>query len=475
MTAYDDFIAQKILTAPMVGIEDPAPCNPRAFAHQRDVIRWNCRMGRCADFLNTGLGKTLIGLETVRIVHEATDLDKPALIVTPLAVGKQFEDEAAVLGIEVHRPSVLLKPGINIVNYQRLHRFKDQARPVVMWLDESSILKNEDGATRNAIIEYAADVQFRYGGSATPAPNDHDELGSQSEYLGVRQHSVMRSDFFINEKGGKGKSKQQGFRLKKNAVEHFWRWVASWAALIRHPRDLGYEVDGYDLPPLVYHDHVVDFSREMAHRTLALKPGEQLPMYPMANTRTEENKVRSETVEDRCKIAVEVALSHDEPIVIWGELNPETEYCAKNIPGAKEVHGRLSVEEKEELLLGFTRGEFRVLITKPSIAGWGMNWQHCRRTVIVGASHKWEQVYQVIRRFWRFGQKGEVNVHMISSAAEGRVVENYRRKDAQAELMALEMSKLSKEIMLEQLRGQKPRLTPYNPQLDMVVPSWISA
>lgn len=464
---YDNFIAAKVLSAPQCGLEDPPDIHPRAFPFQRDLLRWALRRGRSALFADTGLGKTLAGCEFARIAHSVTEL--PSLILTPLAVQQNFIDEGARLGIEVSRPTVLLKPGINVANYDKLHWFRGQPVGAVI-LDESSILKNFEGKTRNELIAMFSDVQFKLCLTATPAPNDHTELGNTAEFLGVMTRSVMLAQFFTHDGGDTSK-----WRLKRHGVPAFWKWVSSWAALVRNPRDLGYESIGYDLPPIEYHEHVVPFTPEQKAELLGKSEAKQPSLFFEARTLNDQRAARRVSIKARCDEAVRIAaLYPDEPVLIWCDLNDESTYLAKNVSGACEVTGSQEAAEKEKRLLAFGAGEHMRMVTKPDIAGFGLNWQHCARMIFVGGSHSFETVYQAERRCHRFGQRRPVHVHCITSEAEGRIVENLRRKRMDAATMAEEMALYSREYVRENVTGWRRPVSRYEPTQRMVLPQWLS-
>jgi hypothetical protein len=467
---YDAFIAAKILTAPQCGIEDPPALHSRAFPFQRDLTRWALRLGRAALFEDTGLGKTLQVLEWSRIIAEETEL--PVLILTPLAVAQNFVDEGAKLGIEVHRPVVLLKPGVNVSNYQRIDKFDGQRVGGIV-LDESSILKNFEGKTRNRLIERFADVPFKLAATATPSPNDHSELGNHAEFLGVMQRSVMLAQFFTHDGGDTSK-----WRLKRHGVGAFWKWVSSWAALVRNPRDLGYDAAGYDLPPIEYHEHTATFGADQRAALVEKSDAKQLGLFIEARTLADQRNARRLSLDERCNLAAMIADAYpDEPLVIWCDLNDESEKLAKLIPGAVEIRGETSksdLDEREARILGFAKGDYRVMVTKPSICGFGLNWQHCARMAFVGGSHSFETVYQAERRCHRFGQTRPVHVHCITSEAEGRIVENLKSKRAAALHMAEEMASLSREYVRENITGWRRPVSKYEPAMRWELPTWAS-
>jgi hypothetical protein len=348
---------------------------------------------------------------------------------------------------------------IDITNYQKIDRFDLDGFGGVA-LDESSILKNVDGKTRDRLVQDCAQLPFRLAATATPAPNDFMELGNHAEFLGVMSYTDMLATFFTHDGGDTRK-----WRLKGHAQDDFWRWMASWAVMLRKPSDLGYCDDGYDLPPLHYHHHrvAVAYAPSMEAGTL----------FPMeARTLSERLAARRESVGDRCRHAVELT-PRDAAYVWWCNLNDEADQLARNVPGAVNLSGADSDREKERKLLAFSDGTIRHLITKPQIAGFGMNWQHCARTGFVGLNDSFEQIYQSIRRFWRFGQALPVDVDFIASEREGAVVANYRRKERDAEHMAERMVAHMADLSSAEVRGAVRDRPDYAPAVEMKIPDWM--
>lgn len=415
---YQDFIDSKAHIGHPSGVE-PGPMNDQLFDYQSDITAWALRRGRAAIFADCGLGKTPMQLEWARQVSG------DVLILAPLAVAQQTVREGHKFGIDVHycRSQDMARPGINITNYEMLSHF-DPGKWRGIVLDESSILKAYDGATRKAIIEAFAHTPYRLACTATPAPNDYMELGNHAEFLGVMKRTEMLSMYFVHDGG-----ETQKWRLKGHAEDAFWRWLCSWAVMVRHPRDLGYTGEGFTLPKLIYSEHTVTVDKPADGMLFALE----------AQTLQERIKARRDTVEERVALCASLVSQSDEPWLVWCNLNSESDLLRKSIPGAVEVKGSDDHDVKEERLVGFSNGRYRVLITKPSIAGYGMNWQHCSNMAFVGLSDSWEQYYQAVRRCWRYGQKRDVNVHIISSSIEGATVQNIKRKERDAEIMANNM------------------------------------
>ncbi len=466
--AYQAFISSKVLSAAQCGIEDPPELHARLFPFQRDLARWALRLGRSALFEDTGLGKTGQGIEFARVCAGVTEL--PSVILTPLSVAGDFVKEGVKLDVEVHRTQILLRPGVNVLNYDSLHKIDGQPVGCVV-ADEGSIMKNFEGKTRNKLIERFLDTPFKLILTATPAPNDYTELGNYAEFLGVMQRSVMLAQFFCHDGGDTSK-----WRLKKHGVQAFWKWVSSWAALVRNPRDLGYDVSGYDLPPIEYHEHVVTLSPEQRAAILDKSDAKQMGLFVEATTLTEQRAVRRESIEERCAASAAIAWENpDEPVVFWCDLNDESTALTKMIPGAVEVTGSMTTEEKERRLDAFSNGEpwAKHLVTKPDIAGFGKNWQHCAITVTVSPTHSFETVYQLERRFHRFGQKRVVHVHCVRTEADGRIVSNFLRKRNDADKMNAEMAELSREYVRENITGWRRPTAKYEPAQAMARPQWI--
>lgn len=464
---YELFIQEKMVSAPPSGVEDPPDLHPRLFSFQRDLTRWALRLGKAALFEDTGLGKTGQGIEFARVCAALTD--EPSVILTPLAVAGDFVKEGTKLDCKVQRFDSALKPGVNVMNYESLHKIDGQPVGCVV-CDEGSIMKNFNGKMRNRLIERFAGTPFRLILTATPAPNDYTELGNYAEFLGVMQRSVMLAQYFCHDGGDTSK-----WRLKRHGVQAFWKWVCSWAALVRRPQDLGYDVNGYDLPPIQYHEHVVPLTQEQ--RTALITAGEkkQLGLFVEANTLNDQRLVRRSSIEARCAEAARIAWERpDEPMVFWCDLNDESETLTRMIPGAVEITGSMSTEEKERRLDAFTNQEPWAikLVTKPDIAGFGKNWQHCCDTTTVSPTHSFETVYQLERRFHRFGQKRNVHVRCIRTDADDRIVQNFERKRVDAIAMSEEMARYSKEYVRENITGWRRPTAKYEPAKQWEMPQW---
>lgn len=459
--AYAQFLARKAIDDPATGLTDWPALPACLFPHQRDIVAWALRRGRSALFAGTGLGKSLMELAWAEAITAATG--KNILHLAPLAVSNQMAREAGKFGIAarvVARQSDCGN-GTNITNYQKLDHF-DLSQFGGVILDESSILKSTDGKYRTALIDACQSIPFRLAATATPAPNDFMELGNHAEFLGVMKYTDMLATFFAHDGGS-----TQNWRLKGHAENEFWRWMASWAVMLRKPSDLGYANDGYDLPPLEYHQHTVKVEYAPSMET-----GMLFPM--QAATLSERIAARRDSVDERVAMAVAVTPT-DRPFVWWCNLNSESEALAKAIPDAVEVRGSDSEEAKERKLIDFSEGRIRGLVTKPSICGFGMNWQHCADTGFVGLNDSFEQFYQAIRRFWRFGQSKPVNCHIIAAETEGATVANIRRKEADAERMAAAMVAHMADLSSEAVRGMTRDRGDYNPTVPVTLPKFLEA
>ena len=456
---YLEFLQRKQFTAQAQGIKIPKEClNANLFDFQRDLVHWALQKGRCALFCDTGLGKTLSQLEWSNHVHRATG--RNVLILAPLAVARQTAREGEKFGIPVTlaRSQEDVQDGINVTNYDRLHLF-DLSQFAGVVLDESSILKSYTGKTTQELIERCQVVPYRLACTATPAPNDHEELGNHAEFLGVMTRTEMLSMFFVHDGGDTSK-----WRIMGHAEEAFWRFVGSWAVAVRKPSDLGYDDGAYNLPPLQFHEHCLEIeSDEFTGRLFGVE----------AETLTEQRRVKRGTLEERCSYAATLARNeHDEQFLIWCELNDESALVTKLIPGAVEVKGSDTPEHKENAMMDFADGKIRVLVSKSSICGFGMNFQSCARQVFVGVNHSYESNYQAIRRCWRFGQTRPVDVHMIYSTEEAPIIRNLRRKQDAHEQMSRAMVELMRSASGIKTSTTR-QTTPYNPQKRMILPKWL--
>ena len=415
---YASFLAAKTQIGTDSGF-DPVYMPDLLFPFQRDIVTWAARKGRAAVFADCGLGKTFMQLAWAENVIRHTG--GRVLILTPLAVSFQTVREGARLGIDVsHCRNGLdtVAAQIVVTNYERLHHFRPEDFSGVV-CDESSILKNFDGETRKAVTEFMRRRPYRLLCTATAAPNDYIELGTSSEALGDLARTAMMARFFTHDGGD-----TQRWALKGHAERDFWRWVCSWARAIRRPSDMGYDDDGFALPPLEVRSHVVSSASPL--------DGYLFDM-PAVGLQEQRQDLRR-TIDERCGMAADLVNAHDRAAVVWCNLNEEGKRLAKSIRGAVEVCGADPEEFKEEAFAGFVSGAFRVLVTKPTIAGFGLNLQHCAHETFF-PSHSYEQYYQAVRRCWRFGQKNPVVVDMITTDGQADVLANLNRKTEQAGAM----------------------------------------
>lgn len=394
------------------------------FPFQAEIVEWALDRERCAIFADTGLGKAAMQLRWAATTQRAEG--GRVLILAPLAVAKQTEREAAKFGIDgvaaVRDPAESEAP-ILVTNYERLHLFQEHDWSALV-LDESSILKSVDSRTRDALTRWAASIRYRLCCTATPAPNDHTELGNHAEFLGVLTRAQMLGTYFVHDENNVA---VQHWRLKGHAEKAFWRWVAGWAIAARRPSDLGYSDGGYLLPPLQVEYEWTEDGRDASDGRLFAVP---------VSTLSERREARLVSTEQRVEAcAAAVTAEPDEPWIVWCDYNRESEALARVIPGAVEIRGSDPPERKEQALVDFSEGRIRVLVTKPTIAGFGLNWQHCARMAFVGLSDSYEQWYQAIRRCWRFGQERPVQVRVFASTAERVVIDNVQRKSKEAEQM----------------------------------------
>lgn len=438
MTDYDAFVASKRRAEVATG-HKPGELNEHLFDFQHAIVEWAIRRGRAAIFADTGLGKTLMQLSWAAEV--ASHTGGTVLVLAPLAVSEQTIEQGRTFGIEVSRVpqgGTPTAPGVWITNYERMDAI-DFTELHGLVLDESSILKAHDGKTRQRIIDAAQGVPYRLSCTATPSPNDFEELGNQCEFLGVMSRTEMLATYFVNDTGDTGT-----WRLKGWGASKFWEWMGTWAVVLRNPQDLGFNGARYELPPLTYHEHVVE--TEQLGDELFARPAMGL---------AERRKAQRDSVEARCKALADVVNAEPgEPWLIWCHLNDEAERITQLIPGAVNVQGSDSPESKSKNLLGFAHGEIRVLVSKPKIAGFGMNWQHCARMAFVGLDDSFEKFYQAVRRCYRFGQKREVQVHLFTAENEGQILANLKRKEVQHHDMSANMIEHMKEIMNQELTGQ---------------------
>lgn len=450
--SYNDFIQNKAFAVKSNGIMiDTSELNPNLFEFQKDIVRWALAKGRAAIFADCGLGKTLMQLEWAEQIRRRKGGN--VLIVAPLAVSAQTKQEGVKFGIKVNicaSQQDVRSDTVNITNYEKLTHFIGNQFTAII-LDESSILKSFNGKLRNEIITMFQKTPFKLACTATPAPNDYMELGNHSEFLGVMTRSEMLSMFFVHDGGQTSK-----WRLKGHAQDLFWKWVASWSAVIDNPVNLGYTDVDYTLPNLNIKQVIVDGDKPICN-TLSL---------------TERRDARKSSLQLRCKAAADLVNNSEEQWLIWCDLNSEAELLHKLIYSSVNIQGSDKPELKTSSMLNFAEGKLKYLITKPKIAGYGMNWQNCHNMIFVGLSDSFEAYYQSIRRCWRFGQKYDVNGYIIISAKEGAVKANIERKQAENEHFKQELIKYTKEITKHELKATCRISAVYEPTQLMQLPNW---
>lgn len=454
---YQEFLKTKAIAMPQSGMSKVPELKSHLFPHQKDTVEFALKAGRSAAFLDTGLGKTAVELEWAdRIVGHT---NKPVLFFAPLAVGLQHQREGERFGTEVKiakDQSDINGAGIYITNYERLGKF-DRHEFGGIVLDESSIVKSFNGKISRGLMDFANDMQWRLAATATPAPNDHMELGQHSQFLGAMPSNEMLARFFITDQSEMGK-----YRVKRHGVKPFWSWVASWARCVGKPSDLGHSDDGYDLPEMYEHIHMVE-----TDITEGKEEG-MLFRIPQTNATGVHKEKRLTANARAARIAEIVSNEPSEAWMIWVETDYDAAAIMALLPGAVEVHGRMSPEEKEERLNNFTLGNTKILVSKPSIAGYGLNWQHCARTAFVGLSFSYEMYYQAIRRFYRFGQQREVHAHIAMADTEVAIWQTVKRKQREHEEMKREMfSAMRREVLNKHVKHA------YEPTATAKLPSWI--
>ena len=448
---YEEFLKNKRFVLESSGFDiDKSQLNPMLYDFQKDIVRWALKKGKACIFADCGLGKTPMQLSWAYQVHRYTG--GGVLILAPLAVAEQTKREAEKFGYVakvVEKQDDCIN-GINITNYEKLDRFvANQFSGIV--LDESSILKSYSGKVRTAIIQNFHEVPYKLACTATPAPNDYMELGNHSEFCGVMTRPEMLSMFFVHDGGETSK-----WRLKGHAEDVFWQWLSTFSVFVDNPNNIGYEIDGYNLPELKIKEIIVDGDATTTENL----------------TLTERRQARKDSLLKRCERASELVNNSNEQWLVWCDLNDESHKLHELIEESVEVEGSDKEQHKSSAMLDFSNGNIKCLVTKPKIAGFGMNWQNCHNMIFTGLSDSYEQYYQALRRCWRFGQSDQVNVYIIISSKEGCVKENIERKQKDFEKMQKEMTELTKEITKKELRSTCRISTPYEPQIHLTLPIW---
>ena len=452
---YDEFLKTKIEQFKPCGF-DCEPSNENLFDFQRAIVKIALKRGKSALFLDTGLGKTICQLSWAYEVYKHTG--KNVLILAPLAVSVQTKREGEKFGIDVNicRTQEDVKDGINITNYEMLEHFNaDEFIGIV--LDESSILKSFSGKTTKSLIEKFRKTEYKLACSATPAPNDYEELGNHSEFLGVMTRTEMLATYFVHDGGNTSK-----WRLKGHAEEQFWHWVSSWASVMKTPEDIGYNGDKYKLPAL--NVQVVKVAGET-------KRGKLIPS--VVTDLQDRRDARKESLDKRVSKCAELIKSHNmENCLIWCDFNDEGNALEKAIPNAVQVAGSDTNEHKEKSLLGFSTGDIKFLVSKPKIAGFGMNWQNCNNIIFCGISDSYEKYYQAIRRCYRFGQKKEVNVYIVISTRELPVYNNILEKGRLADEMNKKMVEIASKYLEDEIKNTTRMTDEYYAEIKMKLPEW---
>lgn len=458
MNAYQEFIASRRIAAKPSGFAFPEEwLNPNAFDYQRSIIKWMIRKGKACVFADCGLGKGLILLNGCEIVAKHTG--GRVLILCPLAVGHQLVREAdrfGIDGVKLCRSQEDVSTPISITNYERLHLF-DASHFVGVACDESSIIKSIDGHIKTEILAKFSNTPYRFACTATPAPNDHMELGNHAEFVGAMKSSTMLATFFTHDGGDTSK-----WRLRGHAKRKFWEWVASWAVMCRTPADLGFDGSRFILPELRIVEHIIP-TEAKAGRLFAVD----------AVTLNDQRAVRRETIPQRLEVVKRIIGEQPSPHIVWCNLNAESEAAASALDDAIEVTGSQDEDTKTENLRAFAVGEKRIIVSKASIAGFGLNWQHCANMTFFGLSHSWEEFYQAVRRCYRFGQTKPVTVNVVLSDQELTILENIKRKQADADAMATGMIEAMRGFSQSEL-GKARNGSEYNPQQSMELPQWLS-
>ena len=460
MTDYYKLIEQKFNNRVFDGIADGISINEKLFDFQKAIVKWALKKGRACVFADCGLGKTPVQLEWARNIHQATG--KPVLIVAPLAVSAQTVHEGKKFDVEVNfcRTKEDVVNGVNITNYESLAKF-DPSVFVGVVLDESSILKSYTGKTKRLIIESFAKTKYRLCCTATPAPNNLMELLNHAEFLGVMKSSEALAIWFINDTSTMG-----NYRLKHNATKSFYEWVSSWAVCLSTPSDVGFKNDGFILPPLTEVNHIVQTEQTCT--------GDRLfrSQEISATTMFEEKR---RTLNERVEKAIEIVNSTENQMVVWCETNEEATLLKKALAdckgGSVEVRGNHSVEFKEQSAMDFIAGKYRVLISKPSIFGFGLNFQNCHDCVFVSMSYSFESYYQAVRRFWRFGQNLPVTIHRVIADTEYNILTAIERKQKQKNDVQETIASIVKDIQTANLNGQYYKLNITREKF--IFPEWI--
>ena len=451
---YQEFLKTKEYHYESTGFDiDIADLNSNLFDFQKQIVKWALKKGRCALFLDTGLGKTICQLEFANQVCKKEN--GRALILAPLAVSRQTKSEGEKFGIEVNicRTQSDVKDGINITNYEMLKHFNPDEFICVV-LDESSILKASLGKMSNEIIDIFRFTKYKLACTATPSPNDYTEFGNHCEFLNIMSRTEMLATFFIND------AKECRWRMKRHAESKFWEWLASWAMVVKNPKDIGYPDDRYNLPKLNI-SHIIVDSKVTKGQLIS----------SVAKSLQERRQARKDSIVDRVNVVGNLIKDMDS-CLIWVDYNDESAYIKKSF-NITEVKGADTDEHKENSMLGFANGDIKFLVSKPSICGFGMNFQKCHNMIFCGISDSYEKFYQAVRRCYRFGQENEVNVYVIISRRELSVLNNIKKKQEQHDKMSYEMVERTSEILKNEIHSTTKITEDYTADLSVVLPIWL--
>ena len=459
MKPYNEFLSEKFVSNKPSGfMVDMDTLNPNLKDWQALLVRWALYKGKSALFEGTGLGKTIQQLAWADAIYKHTG--KNVIGYAPLAVSHQTVREGSKFGIVVNRCDTQadVRPGINITNYERIDKF-DHDSFAGVFLDESGRIKNDTASFRNAVINYYGGTPYRLCCSATPSPNDYTELGNTAEFLGVSTMAEMKAMYFINDSG----KTTAPWRLKGHVKDNrFWEWLATWCVMIQKPSDIGYDDTGYILPKLVYHEHIIKFTGEID--TLFVEHAEGL---------REVEESMKETLDDRCNMIADMVNGSDETWAVWCHRNPEGELLSKLINESVEVSGQTPDDLKVKHILDFADDKVKCLITKPKIGMFGLNLQNCCNVIVTGLSYSFEALYQLVRRFYRYGQTRQVNVHIVIGEREGHVLATIKRKEKQMEIMFDSMARHMSNATISELKHTKRSQTVYDPKIEMELPTFL--
>jgi superfamily II DNA or RNA helicase len=456
---YQEFLKKKKIKNNEYGFKvDKKNISSHLFDFQKDLIKWSVKLGHASIFSGTGTGKTHLEIEFAK---QIIDSGITCLIVSPLAVSIQTINIARDY-FNIHISNLRYNEKIDkicIINYEQLLNI-DASKFDCIILDESSILKSYSGKTRNFIIDLFKNYKYKLAATATPSPNDYMELGNHSEFMNVLSRTEMLSTYFIHDSGD-----TQKWRLKGHADNKFWEFIASWAAVFTNPADLDYDETGFKLPPLNIEEIIIK----------ANKIQDGYLFQTDANTLQERRNARRLSLNERTEMASAIVNNSNDIHLCWCDLNSESEMLKKNIKDSVEVKGSDSIEHKEKSMIDFAEGKIKCLISKPSICGFGMNFQKCNNQLFVGLSDSFEQYYQAVRRSWRFGQKKPVNVKIIISDLEGAVLKNIHRKEYDAGIMIENMIKYTKKSVIENIKKNYSYRTYNSHDKKMLLPKFMEA